>query len=214
MVDGEVVALDDSGKPDFRLLQEYRKQASRIHYFIFDLLVCEGRDLTGMELSKRREFLQRFARPLDRLRISEQFEVSASDMLSAVRAQKLEGVVAKRKDSVYQAGQRTGARSKYRVNRSQELVIGGYIPGPHGLDSLIVGYYRGDDLMYVARVRNGFVPTPPPGVRANPRPRLTQDAFREPAGEGALALGRRSHRRKDEAVRMGATGSCGADRIH
>jgi ATP-dependent DNA ligase len=45
------------------------------------------------------------------------------------------------------------------VNRGQELVIGGYIPGPHGFDSLIVGYYRGNNLMYVARVRNGFVPT-------------------------------------------------------
>ena len=47
---------------------------------------------------------------------------------------------------------------KCRVNRGQELVIGGYIPGPHGFDSLIVGYYRGKDLVYVARVRNGFVP--------------------------------------------------------
>jgi bifunctional non-homologous end joining protein LigD len=44
------------------------------------------------------------------------------------------------------------------VNRGQEFVIGGYIPGPHGFDSLIVGYYRGKDLVYVARVRNGFVP--------------------------------------------------------
>jgi DNA ligase D-like protein (predicted ligase) len=158
VVDGEVVALDDSGRPDFHLLQEFRRQASRIHYFVFDLLVCEGRDLTGLALSARRELLRRSVEPVDRLRISEQFEVSASDMLSAVKQQRLEGVIAKRKDSAYQAGQRTGAWSKYRVNRGQELVIGGYIPGPHGLDSLIVGYYRGNDLVYVARVRNGFVP--------------------------------------------------------
>jgi len=59
---------------------------------------------------------------------------------------------------MYEPGKRTGAWIKYRVNRGQELVIGGYIPGPHGLDSLIVGYYRGKDLVYVARVRNGFVP--------------------------------------------------------
>jgi ATP-dependent DNA ligase len=59
-------------------------------------------------------------------------------MLSVVREQGLEGIVAKRRDSLYEPGKRTGAWIKYRVNRGQEFVIGGYIPGPHGLDSLIV----------------------------------------------------------------------------
>jgi len=158
VVDGEIVCLDDSGRPDFNLLQHFRSQASRIHYFVFDLLICEGRDLTGLPLSQRRELLQEFIKPNSRIRISEQFEVSAGVMLAAVRAQKLEGVVAKRKDSIYQPGKRTGSWIKYRVNRGQELVIGGYIPGPHGFDSLIVGYYQGNNLIYVARVRNGFVP--------------------------------------------------------
>src|SRR5712691_9941739 len=53
---------------------------------------------------------------------------------------------------------RSGAWIKHRVNRGQEFVIGGYFPGPHGFNSLIVGYYDGDKLMYVARTRNGFVP--------------------------------------------------------
>jgi len=158
VVDGEIVSLDDSGRPSFHLLQQFRSQASRIHYFIFDLLICKERELTGLALSRRRELLQQFAKPNSRIRISEQFQVSASEMLSAVRGQKLEGIVAKLKDSAYQPGKRTGAWIKYRVNRGQELVIGGYIPGRHGFDSLIVGYYRGDDLVYVARVRNGFVP--------------------------------------------------------
>jgi ATP-dependent DNA ligase len=78
--------------------------------------------------------------------------------LSAVREQGLEGIVGKRKDSLYQPGKRSGAWIKYRVNRGQEFVIGGYFPGPHGFDSLIVGYYDEDRLMYVARTRNGFVP--------------------------------------------------------
>ena len=159
VVDGEIVSLDDSGRPNFHLLQNFRSQASRIHYFIFDLLICHGRDLTALPLSQRREFFRQFVNPTSRIRLSEQFEVSASQKLSAVREQKLEGVVAKRKDSVYQPGKRTGAWAKYRVNRGQELVIGGYIPGPHSFDSLIVGYYRDDDLVYVARVRNGFVPS-------------------------------------------------------
>jgi DNA ligase D-like protein (predicted ligase) len=158
VVDGEIVSLDDSGRPSFNLLQHFRSQFSRIHYFIFDLLICEGRELTVLPLTQRLELLREFIAPNSRIHISGQFEVSASEMLAAVRAQKLEGVVAKRKDSIYQPGQRTGSWIKYRVNRGQELVIGGYIPGPHGFDSLIVGYYQDKDLIYVARVRNGFVP--------------------------------------------------------
>ena len=61
-------------------------------------------------------------------------------------------------DSHYQPGKRSGAWIKHRVNRGQEFVIGGYFPGPHGFDSLIVGYYDKDNLTYVARTRNGFVP--------------------------------------------------------
>jgi len=158
VVDGEIVSLDDAGRPNFNLLQHFRSQSSRIHYFIFDLLIYKDRDLAGLPLNQRRELLRERIKPNPRIRISEQFEVSAGVMLAAVRAQKLEGVVAKREGSLYEPGKRSGAWIKYRVNRGQELVIGGYIPGPHGFDSLIVGYYQGKDLIYVARVRNGFVP--------------------------------------------------------
>jgi bifunctional non-homologous end joining protein LigD len=93
-----------------------------------------------------------------RIRIADYFEASAGDMLTAARGQGLEGVVAKRKDSRYEIGKRTGSWVKYRLNSGQELVIGGYVPGAHGVDAIVVGYYREEDLIYVARVRNGFVP--------------------------------------------------------
>jgi bifunctional non-homologous end joining protein LigD len=93
-----------------------------------------------------------------RLKISDYIEAAPEDLLSEVRAQELEGIIGKRKDSLYQPGKRSGSWIKYRVNRGQEFVIGGYFPGPHGFDSLIVGYYDGDNLVYVARTRNGFVP--------------------------------------------------------
>jgi bifunctional non-homologous end joining protein LigD len=158
VVDGEVVALDDSGRPDFNGLQNSQADAQRIHYFVFDLLISKGRDLTKLPLRMRREMMGRLNLRSSRIRISEQFDISADDMLSAVRQQQLEGVIAKRKDSFYEAGCRTGSWSKLRINQTHEFVIGGYIPGPHGLDSIIVGYYRDKDLWYVARVRNGFVP--------------------------------------------------------
>jgi bifunctional non-homologous end joining protein LigD len=158
VIDGEVVALDESGRRDFHRLQHFTAEASRIRYFVFDLIILRGRDLTELPLSERRELMKTFKLHSPRIRLSEQFHISADDMLAAVRKQELEGVIGKRKDSLYEAGKRTGAWVKMRINRAQEFVIGGYIPGPHGVDSIIVGYYRGKDLYYVARVRNGFVP--------------------------------------------------------
>jgi len=159
VVDGEVLALDESGRPDFNRLQNFRAEATRIHYFVFDLLVYQNRDLTRLPLSERGELMRsllKFGSP--RIRISDYVEASAADMLDAVRQQGLEGIIGKRKDSFYEPGKRSGLWIKYRVNRGQELVIGGFLPGTHGLDSIIVGYYKGGDLVYVARVRNGFVP--------------------------------------------------------
>jgi DNA ligase D-like protein (predicted ligase) len=159
VVDGEVVAFDGSGRPNFNLLQNFRSEASRIHFFVFDLLVYEGHDLTHISLIERRDILRSrltFDSPL--IRISDSFEVSSAEMLHSIRALGLEGIVGKRKESRYESGKRSGAWIKYRVNLGQELVISGYIPGTHGLDSIIVGYYKGDELIYVARVRNGFVP--------------------------------------------------------
>jgi DNA ligase D-like protein (predicted ligase) len=159
VVDGEIVALDHEGRPKFNLLQHSRSAASSIHYFIFDLLIYENHDLTRLPLLERRQIMSselKFRSP--RIRFADYFETSAADMIGAVRERRLEGVVAKRKNSFYEAGQRTGSWAKYRLNRGQELVIGGYIPGPRGVDSIIVGYYKGSDLIYVARVRAGFVP--------------------------------------------------------
>src|SRR6267143_1862809 len=159
VVDGEVVAIDDSGRPDFNLLQNFRGAASRIQYYIFDLLWWKDRDLTRLPLIERRELLTSVVALRDkRIKISDYIEAAAEDLLSAVREQGLEGIIGKRKESHYQPGKRSGAWIKYRVNRGQEFVIGGYFPGPHGFDSLIVGYYDGAELIYVARTRNGFVP--------------------------------------------------------
>jgi len=75
-----------------------------------------------------------------------------------LKKQGLEGVIAKRRDSRYEPGRRSGVWVKMRINKGQELVIGGFVPTSKNFDSLIVGYYERDDLIYVARVRNGFIP--------------------------------------------------------
>jgi DNA ligase D-like protein (predicted ligase) len=159
VVDGEIVALDDDGRPVFNLLQNFTSESARTRYFVFDLLCYDNRDLTRIPLLKRREILRsRITFKHERVKVADYIETTADQIVAAVREQRLEGVVGKRKDSLYEPGKRTGAWIKHRVNLGQEFVIGGFTPGPHGLDAIIVGYYRGDDLVYVARTRNGFVP--------------------------------------------------------
>jgi bifunctional non-homologous end joining protein LigD len=85
-------------------------------------------------------------------------EASLAELVAAVGAQGLEGLVAKRLDSRYEPGQRSGAWQKMPVNRSQEFVIGGYTPSARNFDALIFGYYDGDRLLYAGRTRSGFTP--------------------------------------------------------
>jgi ATP-dependent DNA ligase len=89
--------------------------------------------------------------------LSENIEADPADMVRVVKEFGFEGIVAKRKDSFYESGKRTGAWVKYRVNKGQEFVVGGYTRG-NPLDALVVGYYQDGRLLYAAKVRNGFVP--------------------------------------------------------
>jgi DNA ligase D-like protein (predicted ligase) len=176
VVDGEIVALDDDGRPVFNLLQNYASESARIRYFVFDLLCYKNRDLGRLPLMERREMLRSLIKfDAGRIVISDYVEASAEQMLTAVKEQRLEGVIGKRRDSVYEPGKRSGAWIKHRVNLGQEFVIGGYTPGPRGLDSIIVGYYRGNELIYVARTRNGFVPASRRRVFEKLRPLVTTE---------------------------------------
>src|SRR5712672_2363702 len=101
VVDGEVVAIDESGRPDFNLLQHFRAESSRIHYYIFDLLCWKERDLTRLPLIERRALLKSVVALRDkRIKISDYIEAAPEDLLSAVREQGLEGIIGKRKDSL------------------------------------------------------------------------------------------------------------------
>ena len=86
------------------------------------------------------------------------FDVTPADLLRAAKELELEGVIAKRKGSVYEPGRRSGAWLKYKINRSQEFVIGGYTVGIDPFDALIVGCYDGGKLRYISRVKAGFDP--------------------------------------------------------
>ena len=130
VLDGEVVALDADGRPSFNLLQNYGNSTGPLVYFVFDVLVLAGRDLKKETLETRRGLLEQKVMPklAEPIRLSPALDGSMKQLIAAVKESGLEGLVAKRKDSVYEPGLRTGAWRKMRVNLGQEFVIGGYTP--------------------------------------------------------------------------------------
>ena len=128
VIDGELVALDEQGKPNFNLLQNFRSSESHIMLYAFDVLVRRGEDLTKQTLSMRREILDLTIQPRDHIGISQVSHQTASGMLAFVKSHGLEGIIAKRADSVYEPGRRSGLWVKRRMNLSQGFVIGGYCP--------------------------------------------------------------------------------------
>ena len=158
ILDGEIVALDSNGRPSFNLLQNFRFTAKQIHFYVFDLLAQRNKNLMGVALEKRRELLAILLENIaDPIRMSESIDGSPHEIVAAAKDLSLEGIIAKKKNSLYQAGKRSRSWLKYKINKLQPFVIGGYTPG-NPFDALIVGYYEGDSLLYAAKVRNGFVP--------------------------------------------------------
>src|SRR5260221_9257300 len=150
VIDGEVIALDNDGRPSFNILQNYGSSKAPVLYFVFDVMVLAGRDVTGEPLEARRALLEKKILPklAEPVRYAAPLDASLPVLVESVKAQGLEGLVAKRLDSRYEAGLRSGAWQKMRVNRAQEFVIGGYTVGARTFDALVFGYYDGSRLIY------------------------------------------------------------------
>jgi bifunctional non-homologous end joining protein LigD len=159
VIDGEIVAVNEVGVPSFNLLQNFGGAEHTIMFYAFDLLILAGTDLRSRPLEQRRALLRELIPTLgDPIRHSETFDVPAAELLATVREHGLEGIVAKRRTSTYRSGDRSGDWVKFRANRGQEFVIGGYMPSSNTFDSILIGYYEGNELRYAARIRSGFVP--------------------------------------------------------
>jgi len=159
VIDGEIVALDESGRPSFNVLQNYGTAQAPVFYYVFDVLILKGKDLRGETLAARRAVLAKLMERLtDPIRESAVLDASLADIIASVKAQGLEGVVAKRQGSYYEPGLRSGSWQKMRLNQGQEFVIGGYTVGGRTFDALVFGYYEGKDLLFASKTRNGFTP--------------------------------------------------------
>ena len=166
VVDGEVIALDDRGEPDFALLQSRIKGrgtappgASAFVFQAFDLLHLDGRPLLGEPLEERRRLLADALRPDPRVRMSESIERDGIAFFEAARQRGLEGIMAKDRHSAYLPGGRTMAWQKIKIRPEQELVVGGWAVGTGraiDLGALLVGVYEDGELRYAGKVGAGF----------------------------------------------------------
>ena len=162
VIDGEVVALDEEGRSSFQLLQarEIEGKKSPIYFYVFDLLQFDGKNLVSLPLEERKTFLQQLcADASDPIRFSGDIGGDAQKLLEEVRRRGLEGIIGKRRNSVYEPGRRSGEWIKLKCVDEQEFVIGGYTP-PGGsrkhFGAILVGYYKDDRLKFAGKVGSGF----------------------------------------------------------
>ena len=161
ILDGEIAALDEQGRSSFQLLQLFKSSGGvPLVYYVFDLLSLEGKDLCKEPLSARRKLLANLLKkPLEHIRFSDELRGSKDDLLRVAREFGLEGLVAKKPNSVYESGRRSGSWVKFKITKSQEFIIGGYtLPegGRKYFGSLLVGYSSPDGLVFAGRVGTGF----------------------------------------------------------
>jgi DNA ligase D-like protein (predicted ligase) len=172
VIDGELVATDVEGRPSFNALQNATPHTP-VAFYAFDILTHRGQDLKNLPLRDRLSILDSSVVPSSHALLCDHFPGPADNFVAAVKRLGGEGVVAKRLDSRYEPGKRSGAWQKMRLNLGQEFVIGGFTPGGHGFDAVIIGVYQGRQLHYVARVRAGFVPASRLAVYAQLKPLIS-----------------------------------------
>ena len=184
IIDGEVVALDESGNPSFQHLQNLTGFGTKpalkgmappnLNFFAFDLLYLNGYDLRKAALIDRRQLLASILLPSEIVRYSEHFIGKGDELLQAVRAKGLEGIIAKQAQSRYES-KRSGSWIKIKVTTQQDFIVCGYILGerePFG--SLVLGYNKNKKLAYAGNVGSGFTQQSLKGVFEKVKPLITK----------------------------------------
>jgi bifunctional non-homologous end joining protein LigD len=161
VLDGEVAVVNEHGHANFGKLQNWRSEADgELLYYVFDILWYNGQDLKSLPLTQRREILKAVLPDHPLIRISQSFDTSGTEFLEAAKKMGLEGIIAKRKDSTYHAGDRTKDWLKIKANKRQEVVIGGYTKNEgtsKPFSSLLVGVYdKKNKFIYTGKVGTGF----------------------------------------------------------
>ncbi|HYG37280.1 MAG TPA: DNA ligase D [Cytophagales bacterium] len=160
VVDGEIIVVNNQGLPDFAALQTWRSEADgELAFYIFDILWYEGQDLMFTALKERRRILNEVVPDKDKIRISQNFETSGVELFELANKMGLEGIIAKREDSFYEADVRSKEWLKIKTQKSQEVIIGGYTKNEgtsKKFSSLLTGVFDKGEFVSVATVGTGF----------------------------------------------------------
>src|SRR5215204_159375 len=160
IVDGEVVVLNEKGISNFGALQNWRSESDGdLFYYLFDVLWLNGYDLKNLPLLRRKEILKEQIPFGGMIRLSESFETSATEFLEAVSKMGMEGIMAKKENSVYIEGDRTREWLKIKSNQRHEVVIGGFTKNEDSaktFSALLVGVYDNGRLDYMGKIGTGF----------------------------------------------------------
>ena len=160
VVDGEVVVVKENGLSDFGSLQNWRSEADGdLMYYVFDILWLDGYDVTTLPLRDRKTILNSIMPQSDIIRESETFEASGIEFYEAAKQIGLEGMIAKKADSLYMPGIRNGDWLKIKTNKRQEVVIGGYTVNENSsnlFSALLVGVFDKGKLLYTGKIGTGF----------------------------------------------------------
>lgn len=160
VLDGEIVVVNENGTANFAALQNWRSEADgNLLYYVFDILWYDGHDLKELELTQRRAILKALIPDHDQILISGDFETSGTEFLEAAKKLGLEGIMAKKKDSVYYPGDRSKDWLKIKANKRQEVVIGGFTnndDSPKAFSSLLVGVFEKGKFIYTGKIGTGF----------------------------------------------------------
>lgn len=182
VLDGEIVALNDQGTADFGALQNWRnKKHAHLAYYVFDILWYNGRDLTGLPLAERREILDAvLPKDSELIRPSQTFEVGGIEFFEAAKRMGLEGIIAKRSDSVYTADLRSRDWLKIKAKRRQEVVIAGFTrnegTGKY-FSALAIGVYDElGTLRFIGKVGTGFNEARQKELMAQFKPLITDES--------------------------------------
>jgi bifunctional non-homologous end joining protein LigD len=162
VLDGEIVALDENGLPSFQKLQNLSVRAAdrQLSFFAFDVLNLESRNFLHLPLTNRKEILKSLLPAASLIRYSFDLHADVETLIREARKSGIEGLVAKKKNSRYESGRRSGAWVKFKLDQEQEFVIGGFRPsGISGdFELLLIGYFENRKLYYSAKLKSGFTP--------------------------------------------------------
>jgi bifunctional non-homologous end joining protein LigD len=160
VLDGEIVVVDDQGRPDFQALQHYQDSGSgHLLYYVFDLLYFRGHDLTDLPLIRRKELLKKILPTAPKIRFSDHVKKEGVLFYDVAKEKGLEGIIAKHSQSAYETGRRSRQWLKVKMRLTQEGVIAGFTEPGGGrkyFGALVLGLFEGDELMYIGHVGGGF----------------------------------------------------------